>query len=312
MRIPAAGTLPWRVREGSLEVALVHRPRYDDWAWAKGKLDPGEEWPVAAVRETFEETGLEVALGQPLPEARYTVLGRDGSPDDKVVRYWAARVVGGSGRLVNEIDEVAWLDARAAHDRLDYARDREQLRALVRQEQVGRLTTWPLVVVRHAHAVGRGSWSGADDRDRPLDTAGTARARGLVAVLDAYRLTRVLTSPSERCLSTVGPFAAANGVRLRTRDGLSEEGYEEAPHKVVRHVRRLLERGEPAALCTHGPLLPGIVDLLAALVPDDAPEAASALAEARRERLVKGEALVCHVSGTGSDAMVVAVERHLP
>ena len=65
MRIPAAGTLPWRLGEGGLEVALVHRPRYDDWSWAKGKLDPGEDWAVAAVRETEEETGLVVRLGPP-------------------------------------------------------------------------------------------------------------------------------------------------------------------------------------------------------------------------------------------------------
>ena len=65
---PAAGTLPWRRRRGQLQVALVHRPKYDDWSWAKGKLDPGEEWPAAAARETHEETALEVRLGRPLPE----------------------------------------------------------------------------------------------------------------------------------------------------------------------------------------------------------------------------------------------------
>ena len=107
---------------------MVHRPKYDDWSWAKGKLDPGEEYPVAATRETAEETGLDVHLGMPLPPASYTVLDRTGVPATKQVRYWAAEVVGGQGRLVNEIDEVAWLDVLTAHDRLDYARDRDQLR----------------------------------------------------------------------------------------------------------------------------------------------------------------------------------------
>ena len=101
--IPAAGTVPWRRRRGQLEVALVHRPKYDDWAWPKGKLDPDEEWPAAAVRETHEETALEVRLGRPLPAAAYTVLDRDGEPATKEVRYWAAEVTGGGGPLANEI-----------------------------------------------------------------------------------------------------------------------------------------------------------------------------------------------------------------
>ena len=131
---------------------MVHRPKYDDWSWAKGKLDLGEEWPVAAARETAEETGLTVHLGMPLPPASYTVLDRTGVPATKQVRYWAAEVVGGDGALLHEIDEVAWLDVATAHDRLDYARDRDQLRAVVRAEAGGRLTSWPLAVVRHAKA----------------------------------------------------------------------------------------------------------------------------------------------------------------
>jgi 8-oxo-dGTP diphosphatase len=74
--VPAAGTLPWRRRRGQLEVALVHRPKYDDWSWAKGKLDPDEEWPAAAVRETLEETSLEVSLGRPLPPCRVHRAGQ--------------------------------------------------------------------------------------------------------------------------------------------------------------------------------------------------------------------------------------------
>lgn len=312
MRIPAAGTVPWRVRRHGLEVALVHRPRYDDWAWAKGKLDPGEDWAAAAVRETGEETGLAVHLGPPLPEARYTVLGRDGSPDDKVVRYWAARVAGGSGVLEHEIDEVAWLDVHRAHDRLDYARDRDQLLAVVRLHQAGSLDTWPLVLLRHAHAVGRGEWRGPDDTARPLDPVGRQQAKALVAVLGAYGVSRVVSSPSERCVRTVAPYAQAVGARVRTRPGLSEEGFEVAPARAERHLLRLLERGEPAVLCTHGPVLPVLLDVLGQHVDGVDEGQVADLAAARADRLVKGEAFVCHVAGRGPAARVVAVERHLP
>ncbi|GMA20799.1 NUDIX hydrolase [Arsenicicoccus piscis] len=177
--IGAAGALPWRRRGDRLEVALVHRPAYDDWSWAKGKLDPGEDWPVAAVREVEEETGLQVRLGRPLPLAEYSFVDKRGQVADKQVRYWAGEVVGGHGRLLNEIDEVAWLDVPSAMTRLDYARDREQLRAVVRHDQAGTLETWPLAIVRHAKAVPRGKWS-KDDWLRPLDATGRARAEAIV------------------------------------------------------------------------------------------------------------------------------------
>ncbi|MGG5260272.1 NUDIX hydrolase [Phycicoccus avicenniae] len=310
--IPAAGTLPWRVREHGLEVALVHRPRYDDWSWAKGKLDPGEEWAPAAARETLEETGLRVRLGVPLPEARYTLLDKDGRPGDKVVRYWAASVTGGDGRLVNEIDDVAWLDPRIAHDRLDYARDREQLRALVRHHQAGTLDTWPLVVVRHAHAVARGSWEGELDTLRPLDRTGRERAAGLVGVLEAYGPERVVSSPSLRCVDTVVPFAAASGMKVRTRNGLSEEGFADDPAKAVRRLQKIVEQARPTVLCSHGPVLPALVEVLVGLAGASEDEQVARLRDAGREKLVKGEALVCHLAGAGASARVVAVERHLP
>ncbi|HEX6888773.1 MAG TPA: histidine phosphatase family protein, partial [Candidatus Nanopelagicales bacterium] len=233
----------------------------------------------------------------------------------KVVRYWSARVTGGDGHLLNEIDEVVWVPVPEAHARLDYARDRDQLLALVRLQQTDRLDTWPLVFVRHAHAVARGSWSGADDTQRPLDDEGRARAVALSAVLTAYGVTRVVTSPSERCLRTVEPYAVSAAVKLRTRRGLSEEGFEAAPDKAHRHLSRLVQRGEPALLCTHGPVLPALLDDLAGRLDLDKPasvEVVEEFAEARDEKLVKGEALVCHVVGRGDEARVVAVERHRP
>ena len=313
--VPAAGTLPWRRRRGSLEVALVHRPKYDDWSWAKGKLDPGEEWPVAAARETQEETGLEVHLGTPLPPASYMVLDRTGEPAIKQVRYWASEVVGGHGQLENEIDEVRWLDVVAAHDRLDYARDREQLRAVVRADAAGRLTTWPLVLVRHAKARPRTSWK-ATDSDRPLDARGAARAEAIVPLLGAYGVGRLVSSSSTRCVDTLRPYAAAAGLPLRLKDGLSEEGYAIDPERSERHLLRVIERGTPTAVCSHGPVLPSLLAVLAGLVTpqDDEESGAAAALEAAAdadEPLAKGEVMVCHLVGTGEAARIVAVERYV-
>ncbi len=312
--IPAAGTVPWRRRRGQLEVALVHRPKYDDWSWAKGKLDPDEDWPVAAVRETREETALAVGLGRPLPGAEYTVLDGTGQPATKEVRYWAAEATSPGGPLENEIDEVRWLDVVAASDRLDYARDRDQLRALVRADKAGTLTTWPLALVRHAHAVGRGSWE-EDDQLRPLDATGQERAASIAPLLTAYGVRRLVSSPSLRCTDTLRPFAAQLGAAMRTKDGLSEEGYAAEPARAVRHLERLIERGAPAAICSHGPVLPALLTALLALVASDEPEAdqvGAALRAAARDKMAKGEVLVAHLVGTGAAARVVAVERHLP
>jgi 8-oxo-dGTP diphosphatase len=312
--IPAAGTLPWRRRRGRLEVALVHRPKYDDWSWAKGKLDPGEPWPVAAVRETVEETSLDVGLGRPLPGASYTVLDGDGQPATKEVRYWAAEATRPAGPLANEVDEVRWLDVVAASDRLDYARDREQLRALVRADTAGTLTTWPLALVRHAHAVGRGSWSGEDPL-RPLSPAGRDRADLVARLLAAYAVRRLVSSPSVRCTDTVRPYAALRGIPLRTKEGLSEEGYESDPARAARHLARLLERGVAAAVCSHGPVLPDLLGRLHERVEGAEPDAdvtRATLHAAASEKMSKGEVLVAHLVGTGDGARVVSVERHQP
>jgi len=293
---------------------VVHRPKYDDWSWAKGKLDPGEDWPVAAVRETHEETALAVDLGRPLPGAEYTLLDGAGQPATKEVRYWAAEATHPAGPLENEIDEVRWLDVVAASDRLDYARDRDQLRAVVRADKAGTLITWPLVLVRHAHAVGRGSWRG-DEHERPLDSAGQQRAAAIAAILAAYGVKRLVSSPSWRCTQTLRPYAAQRGVSLRSKDGLSEEGYDADPARAAHHLRRLVERGTAAALCSHGPVLPELLTTLLALVDPDEPEcelSAATLRAAAADKMSKGEVLVAHLVGTGDRAQLVAVERHLP
>src|SRR3712207_70034 len=104
----AAGAVTLRRRDGAAELLMVHRPKYDDWSFPKGKLDPGEDVTVAAVREVAEETGLDIRLGPPLTPQVYDV--GDGAARTKRVRYWTGRLVGGDDvstyQPTDEVDEV--------------------------------------------------------------------------------------------------------------------------------------------------------------------------------------------------------------
>ncbi|MEO8695109.1 MAG: NUDIX hydrolase [Acidimicrobiales bacterium] len=119
--VRAAGGLV--VREGSAgtEVLLVHRPRYDDWTFPKGKVDPGESDEHAAIREVEEETGYRCSLEAELPSTRY--LDNRGRP--KLVRYWRMRIVDGEFVVNDEVDQIEWLAPAAARVRLTYDRDRD-------------------------------------------------------------------------------------------------------------------------------------------------------------------------------------------
>ena len=125
--VQAAGGLLWRRRaDGTLEVLVAHRPKYDDWTLPKGKLEPGESHEQAAVREVFEETGLRCRLGRELPATRYH--DRHGRP--KRVRYWEMEAEGGEFVPNREVDEVRWVELDAAARLLSYERDRGLLESL--------------------------------------------------------------------------------------------------------------------------------------------------------------------------------------
>ena len=113
------------VREG--QVALVHRPKYDDWSLPKGKLDKGEGWEQAALREVEEETGLRCRLLDELEPVGYI----DPKGRRKAVRYWRMEPVSGTFAPNDEVDVLEWLALDAALARLSYQRDRELVRAAV-------------------------------------------------------------------------------------------------------------------------------------------------------------------------------------
>ncbi|UFN46632.1 NUDIX hydrolase [Nocardioides okcheonensis] len=250
--VRAAGAVV--TRKGG-EVLLVHRPKYDDWSFPKGKLDPGEHVVSAAVREVAEETGLDVRLGPALTSQRYRIAGGRW----KRVDYWTARVIGsddvGRYRPNDEIDAVEWVPWEAAAVRLSYPHDRVTLA----EARPLRRRTRALVVLRHGKARARKGW-GKDDRLRPLVRLGEEQAQRLVPLLAAFDATSAHTSSSTRCVQTVAPWADVTGWPVKHHDELSEE--DATVDGVVDLVEALLAAKEGTVLCTHRPVLPTVLDAL--------------------------------------------------
>ncbi len=305
--IRAAGVIPWRRKKGKLQVALVHRPQYDDWSWAKGKLDRGEDWAAAAARETLEETGLVVRLGARLPSQTYSLGRINGRAGSKRVEYWAGTPIGGSGELEHEIDKVVWLGPKKAAKRLTYSRDRRQLNALVAMSANEGLDTWSLLIVRHAKALPRKAWD-RPDIIRPLTTVGKRRADRMVSILTAYAPERIITSPSTRCHDTMAPFAQQAVVPLSTKRGFSEEDFEDKPYKVGKHLTNIFLAGRSIAICTHGPVLHAVMDQI---IPHaDNKPVGRLLRRLNDGAMDKGEILACTVVGRGKGARIVTTTRH--
>ena len=162
------------------EIAVIHRPRYDDWSLPKGKVDPGETEPVTAVREIREETGFRAHLGRRLTSVE---LPGGAGPSRRSCTGRRAPV-GGEFTPNNEVDELIWLPVGDAMNKLTYAHDRKVLRRFAKQPA----DTQTVLIVRHGTAGSKSRYKG-DDRKRPLDKHGRAQAESLVGQLLAFGAT---------------------------------------------------------------------------------------------------------------------------
>lgn len=254
--VPAAGAVLWRPGgDGSApEVAVIHRPRYDDWSLPKGKVDPGETEPVTAVREVLEETGYSCVLGRRLASVSYPV-----EQGVKKVRYWVARAVDGTFSPNDEVDELIWLPVREAMARLGYPHDRKVLRRFTKLPP----DTRTVLVVRHATAGSKSRYRG-DDRMRPLDKHGRAQAESLVGQLLAFGADRLYAADRTRCEQTIAPLAEELGQPVHPEPTLTEEAY--AEDKKPARLRVLEIAAEAGAaehtpvICSQGKVIPDLIE----------------------------------------------------
>ncbi len=247
--VHAAGAVLWREHAGRTEVAIVHRPRYDDWSLPKGKVDPGEAHPVTAVREIREETGFHSRLGRRLAVISYPV-------EDTVKRvvYWAAGAHAGEFLANEEVDELLWLAPEEAMKRLQYPHDRKVLRRFTKVPA----DTQTTIIMRHGRAGSRKKYKG-EDWKRPLDKLGRAQAESLVGQLLAFGATELHAAPRVRCQQTLTPLAQELGAEIEVESALTDEAYAE-DHKTARaRILEIAATGKTPVICTQGKVIPDLI-----------------------------------------------------
>ena len=252
--ILAAGAVLWRKSEKKkIEVLIIHRPKYDDWTFPKGKAEIGEPLIACAYREVLEETNIETAFGPYLGEVEY--LTNDGK---KKVSYWAAKVIKEKEFNPNaEVDQLKWVEVKKVKELLTLNTDKKILEQFLKIEP----DTKPFILLRHAKAVTRDEWQGEDD-DRPLDSYGQNQAKRLLAMYQVFNLEQIHSSDAVRCYDTVIPIAKGLNIRLEVTGKLSEDTYKKDKEKAFDYAKDLIKLNESVLLCSHNPILPKMLNKL--------------------------------------------------
>ena len=203
--IQAAGAVVWRNNKDKTEVAIIHRPKYDDWSFPKGKVEINESLIACAHREVLEETNIQTEFGPYLGDVEY--LTQDGK---KQVSFWAAKAIDQKAFTSNsEVDELKWVEVKKVKELLTLETDKKILAQFVKLD----FDTKPFILLRHAKAITRDEWQGDDD-DRPLDALGQNQANRLLGIYQVYNLEQIHTSDAVRCYDTVNPMVKGLGIKL--------------------------------------------------------------------------------------------------
>lgn len=253
----AAGAVLWRgdmFNPDSIEVAVIHRPHYDDWSLAKGKVDPGESIPTTCAREIAEETGYDIRLGKLIGKVTYPVLDRT-----KVVYYWTAKVLGGQFVPNDEVDEIRWLPIEEACDLLSYQVDTEVLAKARKRFQ--NPTTTRVLYIRHARAHARRTWAG-DDNKRPLDKKGRRQAEMLVPMLLPFKPTAIYSAVPDRCQTTALPLADELGLDIGVNRLFGDEAWNENPEAAKKRFMEVVGEGGVPVIISQGDAIPGMLSWL--------------------------------------------------
>lgn len=336
--VEAAGAIVHRTTPaGKMEVCVVHRPKYGDWSFPKGKLENRESLAHAAVREVQEETGIPVRLGMPLAEVTYPLHadgsegnrnktrkgGRSAKKNQKIkhVTYWIATILTAAesamrqdafgARIVQdrETDAVRWLGIEEASEKLTYDSDKDVLRQFANLAAEGATETSTFIIVRHGKAESRKHWAGSEER-RPLTPAGAASSYALKRELACFGVTKLISSPWTRCTQTLIPYAVSCQRDIADAADITEDTVESQPATAVRFFEDALtlaahSAASPTAVCTHRPVFEVVFPYLKSLcatteIADHIP--------AESPYLQTGAALVLTV-GAGTDATTSKNDR---
>ncbi|WP_281667178.1 NUDIX hydrolase [Parascardovia denticolens] len=290
----AGGAVVWRLDQGRVEVCLVHRPRYDDWSWPKGKLEAHESIVHCAVREVQEEIGLPIALGAFLGHTSYPLLNegkkeskrRSTDKQTKHCFYWSARLLdpdSASARKAaigpirqpdpEEINQVLWLPLDHARHLLTQKADKAIADVFAQQISAGLLFSTTVLLTRHAKAEDRKNWIG-QEADRPLTPVGASQAHALQKELAAYAPARLYSSPWLRCQQTMEPYSLSTGLSVTPLPSQTEDACAADPRRTWDGLQALLRdlsaQHESAAICMHRPVIGAMLGHLSDLCQDSA------------------------------------------